>query len=76
MRSNQRIDYPKLGKYGSLAGAALFLVGLVGEFLGHTLTQHLPAWEDALLTYMLGFGLLLAFVSFFFVFIGGTLVQS
>lgn len=54
----------------------MFLLGMVGEVLGHALTEHLPAWENVLLTYMLGFGLLLAFVSFFFVFIGGTLVQS
>lgn len=73
MYREPEIDYPKLGKYGVLSGVALFLVGTVGEVVGHAVMSHIPGWENALLTIMLGAGILAAFVSFFFVLIGGTL---
>ena len=45
-----KIDYPKLAKYGFLAGAAMFLVGGLGElFIRAVLGAEVPGWAHTLL---------------------------
>jgi len=63
MRHTSSYDYPKLTKRGFLLGVALFLVGAVGEFLGHTYFAPIPGWEAALFLDMEGLGVLVALLS-------------
>lgn len=43
------IDYPTVTKRAFLLGVALFLVGAVGELVGHAVFGTLPGWEETLL---------------------------
>jgi len=60
-----KIDYAKRSKQGFWLGAALFILGTVGEIVGHVLYGDLPQWENVLLADMIGLGILVAFISFF-----------
>jgi hypothetical protein len=42
------VDYPRTTKLGSLAGAVLFAVGLLGETVVPAVSGPRPAWEHAL----------------------------
>ncbi len=43
------IDYAKRARQGFFLGAGLFVVGVLGEALGHSVLGGLPAWEQRLL---------------------------
>ncbi len=43
------IDYPTVTKRAFLVGVTLFLVGGIGELVGHAYFGSLPGWEEALL---------------------------
>lgn len=43
------LDYPTLAKYGFLAGLGMFLVGGLGELVGHAVFSGLAGWEATLL---------------------------
>ena len=57
------IDYPTVTKRAFLAGVALFLVGLVGELVGHAYFAPLPAWEETVLVSAEGLGVLIALLA-------------
>ncbi len=62
MGHTSSIDYAKRAKQGFLAGACLFLVGALGEVLGHTVVT-LPEWEQTLLLDAVILGTLVALLS-------------
>jgi len=62
MGHTSSIDYAKRAKQGFLAGAGLFLVGALGEVLGHTVVT-LPEWEQTLLFDAVVVGTLVALLS-------------
>lgn len=57
------IDYPTVTRRSFLLGAALFVVGVVGELVGQTFFAPLPAWEQTLLVTVVGIGILLALLA-------------
>ncbi|MFB6161421.1 MAG: hypothetical protein ABEJ61_09640 [Haloferacaceae archaeon] len=59
------IDSTRLTKRGFLFGLALFLVGAVGELVGHAVLGGLPGWESALLFDAEVVGIAVAFLSVF-----------
>jgi hypothetical protein len=54
------IDYPTVTKRAFLLGLSLFVVGVVGELLGHAFFGPLPAWEETLFVGAEGLGVLIA----------------
>jgi hypothetical protein len=56
------IDYPRVTKLGVLAGATLFVLGLLGEVVGSALFGPLPAWEHTLFFDMEAAGIVLVLV--------------
>lgn len=46
-------------------GAVLFVLGGVGEIVGHVLYEGIPSWENLLLLDMIGLGIVIAFLSVF-----------
>ncbi|WP_318568337.1 hypothetical protein [Salinigranum marinum] len=56
------IDYPRVTKLGVLAGATLFILGLLGEVVGAALFGPLPAWEHTLFFDMEAVGIVLVLV--------------
>lgn len=63
MSQSQSIDYPTRTKQGVLVGVSLFVVGAIGELLGHTYLPELPGWEQTVLFYAMVFGTLIALLS-------------
>ena len=59
------IDSVRLTKQGFAVGLALFLVGAVGELVGHAVFGGLPGWEHTLLFDAEMLGILVAFLSVF-----------
>jgi hypothetical protein len=59
------IDSARLTKRGVFAGLALFLVGAVGELVGHAVLGGLPGWESTLLFDAEVLGIVVAFLSVF-----------
>lgn len=57
------IDYPTVTKRAFLLGATLFLVGGLGELVGHALFGSLPGWEETLLLNAEILGVLIAVVA-------------
>lgn len=57
------IDSVSLTKRGFALGLTLFLVGAIGELLGHGVLGGIPAWENTLLFEMEVLGILVAFLS-------------
>ena len=57
------IDYPTVNKRAFLLGVGLFLVGLVGELVGHAYFAPLPAWEQTVLVSAEGLGVLIALLA-------------
>ncbi|WP_459808439.1 DUF7860 family protein [Halopiger thermotolerans] len=57
------LDYSLLTKAGFLFGIGLLAVGGGAELVGHAVVGDLPGWEDRLLTYSEGLGILIAFFS-------------
>lgn len=57
------LDYAHWAKLGFLIGLGLFVVGVGGEIVGHSVTGTLPAWENTLFTYAEGVGLVAGFFS-------------
>ncbi|WP_152039682.1 DUF7860 family protein [Salinigranum salinum] len=53
------IDYPRVTKLGMLAGATLFVVGLLGELVAPVVFGPLPAWEHTLFFDLEAFGVVL-----------------
>lgn len=53
-------DHGVVAKGGFVLGAALFVVGVAGEYLGNTLFEPLPAGVDGVLLGMTGIGILVA----------------
>jgi hypothetical protein len=46
--AHSSIDHEKRAKQGFLLGVGLFVVGGLGELIGHALYTELPGWEAAL----------------------------
>ncbi|WP_129114319.1 DUF7860 family protein [Halegenticoccus tardaugens] len=42
------LDYPFLTKAGFGLGVALFVVGALGQLVGHAVLHPMPGWEEAL----------------------------
>lgn len=61
------IDYPTAIKRVFFTGLALFLVGAIGELVGHTYFAGVPGWMDVLLFDAEVIGILLALVGTFVV---------
>lgn len=57
------IDYPVVTKRAFLLGVALFLVGGLGELVGHAVFGTLPGWEETLLLDAEILGVVIALVS-------------
>lgn len=57
------IDYPTVTKRAFLLGVGLFLVGAVGEIVGHAVFGPLPGWEQTLLLNAEIVGVLIAVVA-------------
>lgn len=60
---SQSVDHATYAKRGFLFGAGLFAVGALGETVGHAVLGTLPAWNDALLTNMEAFGIVIALLA-------------
>lgn len=61
------IDYPTVTKRVFFAGVALFVIGALGELVGHAYFAPMPAWEETLLFDAEVLGILLALVGTFVV---------
>jgi len=59
----QSVDYATYAKRGFLVGVGLFVVGALGEAVGHAALGTLPSWNDALLTNMEAFGIVIALLA-------------
>lgn len=59
------VDSTRLTTRGFFAGLALFLVGAVGELVGHAVLDRLPGWESALLFDAEVLGIGVAFLTVF-----------
>ena len=57
------IDYPTVTKRSFLLGASLFIIGILGELVGHAFFAPLPAWEQTLLVTIVGSGILVALIA-------------
>ena len=60
---NRNLDYPKLTKQSFLFGVALFVAGVFGESLIHSLGLEVPGWEQNLLFGIEAVGVLVALLS-------------
>jgi hypothetical protein len=58
-------DYADYAKWGSLLGAAMLVVGVLGHVALPVVTGPLPGWEATLFTDLEAVGILLAVVSVF-----------
>lgn len=58
-----QIDYPTVTKRAFALGVGLFLLGALGEIVGHALFGTLPAWENTLLFDAEILGILIALLS-------------
>lgn len=56
------IDYPRATKRGTLLGATLFALGVLGEVVGSMFFGPLPAWEHTLFFDMEVLGVVLLLV--------------
>jgi hypothetical protein len=57
------IDYPTVTRRAFLLGVSLFLIGALGEVVGHALFGTLPGWEETLLFEAEVVGVLLALIA-------------
>jgi hypothetical protein len=57
------IDYPTVTRRAFLLGVSLFLIGALGEVVGHALFGTLPGWEETLLFEAEVIGVLLALIA-------------
>lgn len=49
MSHTSSMDYAKRAKQGFAVGAALFVVGVLGEAVGHAVPGSLAGWQQTLL---------------------------
>ena len=59
---SRSLDYPKIAKFGFLAGLALFVAGVAGEVAGHSFASPMPAAAETALLTMETVGVAVAFV--------------
>ncbi|WP_101295212.1 DUF7860 family protein [Halegenticoccus soli] len=57
------LDYPRLTKTGFGLGVALFVVGVLGQVVGHAVLQPIPAWEETLFFDLEVLGILIGLLS-------------
>jgi len=63
MHGSSQFDYPTLAKGGFLLGASLFILGALGEIIGHVVFGSLPGWEATLFFDMVVLGVLIGLIS-------------
>ncbi|GAB3685473.1 hypothetical protein GCM10028857_16040 [Salinarchaeum chitinilyticum] len=63
MHTGSSMDYARLAKGGFLLGAGLFVVGALGELIGHAVFGSLPAWEATLFFDMVVLGVVIGLLS-------------
>jgi hypothetical protein len=63
MSQTGSIDHAKRAKQGFYLGVSLFVVGAVGEIVGHAVYSDMPGWEQALLFDAEVVGVLLALLA-------------
>jgi len=63
MTRHSNLDHAFLAKAGFLVGLGLFVFGVGGELLGHSVLHNLPAWEYTLFGYAEIVGLVIGFFS-------------
>jgi hypothetical protein len=57
------IDYPTVTRRAFVLGVSLFLIGALGEVVGHAMFGTLPGWEETLLFEAEVVGVLLALLA-------------
>lgn len=61
-RRSRGLDHARIAKTGFIAGIALFVVGVVGELLGHALLSSMPPTADQALLALEILGVLVGFL--------------